>query len=274
MNNIYEILKRLYSHLLFLVLLGISLSLYFNTTYYQKAQVSSITRSINGFWHQQASRFTDLFTLRRTNLLLTLENTRLRNEIEGYRVKLQAYADASRQVTDTVGVFSYVPAKVVDNSINSRNNYIVLDAGTRKGVYKGMGVICSNGVVGIVANANQNYSSVISLLNTDIKVSAMHKKSGSFGAISWDGRNYRRVILDEIPLHVNVAVGDTIITSGFSTIFPKGIPIGRVVDFYNKDGSFMELTVELFADFKTIDYVYLVNSRAHGEVNQIQRVKQ
>lgn len=273
MNNLFDILKRLYIHLIFLILLGISLSLYFNTTYYQKAQVGALTKSISGFWHKQASQVTGVFDLQRSNILLLLENVKLRNELEGYKLKLQMLQDSFMRIKDTAGIFRYIPARVVDNSINSRHNFITIDAGIVDGAYKGMGVISKNGVVGIVSATTNHYSSVISLLNTDVKVSAMHKKSGAFGAISWDGMNYRRVILDEIPLHVNVAAGDTIVTSGFSTIFPKDIPIGRVVNYYNKDGSFLSITVELFADFKTLDYVYLVNSRVKSEVDRLQSVR-
>ncbi len=273
MNNLYEILKRLYIHLVFLILLGISLSLYFNTTYYQKSQVGAVTKSITGFWHQQASKVSSLFQLQRSNVILLLENAKLRNEIEGYRLKLQMLQDSFMRIEDTTGLFRYIPARVIDNSINSRHNYITLDAGANEGVYKGMGVICNNGVVGIVSATTKHFASVISLLNTDVRVSAMHKKSGAFGAVSWDGMNYRRVVLDEIPLHVSVAVGDTIVTSGFSTIFPKDIPIGRVVDFYIKDGSFLQVTVELFTDFKTLDYVYLVHSKAKNEVDGLQTMK-
>ncbi|MEW5845237.1 MAG: rod shape-determining protein MreC [Bacteroidota bacterium] len=273
MNNLFDILKRLYIHLIFLILLGISLSLYFNTTYYQKSQVGALTKSISGFWHKQASQVTSVFDLQRSNILLLMENVKLRNELEGYKLRLQMLQDSFMRIEDTAGIFRYIPARVVDNSINSRHNFITIDAGIVDGAYKGMGVICKNGVVGIVSATTNHYSSVISLLNTDLKVSAMHKKSGAFGAVSWDGMNYRRVILDEIPLHVNVAVGDTIVTSGFSAIFPKDIPIGRVVDFYNKDGSFLSITVELFADFKTLDYVYLVTSRVKSEVDRLQSVR-
>ncbi|HDP75129.1 MAG TPA: rod shape-determining protein MreC [Bacteroidales bacterium] len=273
MNNLYEILKRLYIHLVFLILLGVSLSLYFNTTYYQKSQVSAVTKSITGFWHKQASKVSNLFQLQRSNVLLLLENVKLRNEIEGYRLKLQMLQDSLMRIDDTSGVFRYIPARVIDNSINSRHNYITLDVGSNDGAYKGMGVICKNNVVGIVSATTKHFASVISLLNTDVRVSAMHKKSGSFGALSWDGMNYRRVVLDEIPLHVNVAVGDSIVTSGFSTIFPKDIPVGRVVDFYIKDGSFLQITVELFADFKTLTYVYLVDSKAKNEIDSLQTMK-
>lgn len=273
MNNLYEIFKRLYIHLIFLVLLGISLSLYFNTTYYQKSKVGHLTRSISGFWHRQVSQVTGLFDLKRTKILLLLENVKLRNELEGYKLKLQTLQDSLMRIKDTAGIYRYIPARVIDNSINTRHNFIMLDAGSADGVYKGMGVICKNGVVGVVSATTNHFATVISILNTDLRVSAMHRKSGAFGAISWDGLSYRQVVLDEIPLHVNVAVGDTIVTSGFSTIFPRDIPIGRVVDFYNKDGSFLSIRVELFSDFKTLDYVYLVVSGVKGEVERLQSVK-
>ncbi len=203
-------------------------------------------------------------------MYLALENIKLRNQMEAYRLRLRELQDSGSSFLDSAHINHYILARVIDNSINTRKNFLTIDVGSRNGVYKGMGVITQNGVVGIVASTSPNYSSVISLLNTDIKVSVKHKKSGSFGAISWDGTSYRKVILDEIPLHCNVSEGDTILTSGFSTIFPKEIPIGRVVDFYNKDGSFLSITVELFADFKTLDYVYLVDSKGINEIHQIQ----
>lgn len=271
MNSLLDLLKRLYNHLIFLVLLALSLSLYFKSSYYQKAKISAATRIITGTWYKQVSKVTDLFNLRRENTELLNENLELRNQIEGYKFMLRELVDTIVTQNDSLNFIEYIPSNVINNSISSQHNYLILDVGENKGVKSGMGVVSNSGVVGVVASVSSHYSSVISLLNTDLQISAMHKKSGAFGSLSWDGANYRKVILNEIPLHINISKGDTIVSSGYSAIFPKDIPIGKVVDFHSKDGSFLAITVELFAEFKTISKVYVIRSRVKEEIDSLQQ---
>lgn len=244
--------------------------MYFDTTYYQKARVSRLTRGIAGVISGQFSNVSQYMNLRRSNIELTLENVALRNEVEKLKGTLEEKGTVTLVDSLHGAKYLYIPARVIHNSVNRQQNYITLNVGQNDGVTQGMGVICGNGVIGVVASVSKNFSTAISLLNINLKVSAKLQKSGIFGSLSWDGLNYREVVLKDIPLHVPVAVGDSVVTSGFSSIFPRDIPMGTVVNFYVKDGSFYTIHLQLLADFKRLDHVYVVKSFDQPEISQIE----
>lgn len=270
MNNLFKLIQRYYFTLLFVLLFVASVLLYVRTTYYQKAALGGITREITGYFSSKIADVKEYFSLKDNNIRLSMENVALRNSLERYRAILQAVSDSSLVRVDSSVSFRYIPARIVRNSVNLLNNFMVIDVGTKQGVTKGMGVVCVNGVVGVVIAASPHFSSVISLLNTNLKVSAKHSKSGVFGSLSWNGIDYRQVELLEIPLHIDIAVGDTILTSGFSTLFPRNIPIGAITDFEKKGGRFYDIRVGLFADFKGLDRVYVLQSLKHEEFVRIE----
>ena len=131
-----------------------------------------------------------------------------------------------------------------------------------------MAVLTYSGIIGVVKKVTPNFASAISVLNRDYSISAKIKKNGYFGPVTWDGKGHKKVILSEIPHHVPVEPGDTIITSGYSTIYPEGILIGTVSDFKLKGGNFLEIEVELSTDFKNISYVQVVkNFKREEQIN-------
>jgi len=190
----------------------------------------------------------------------------LKNKIETNKIDL---SDSISGVK-----FTYSTARIINNSINKQNNYITLNAGSNEGIQREMGVITKDGVVGIVASVSNNFSTVISLLNTNLKVSAKHKRTGFYGSLYWDGLNYREVILSEIPQHVNLVEGDTIVTSGYSSIFPPDIPLGTIKEFDLKGGNFYIVKVKLLSDFKRLDYVCIIKSHLAAERKIIENEKQ
>jgi rod shape-determining protein MreC len=159
---------------------------------------------------------------------------------------------------------------VLNNSIFRQHNYITLDKGRSAGVKPEMGVISSEGIVGVVRGVSENFSSVISLLNSELSVSAKLKNSGYYGSFNWTGRDYRYGKLQDIPLHVDVSIGDTVITSGYSAIFPEGILVGFVEEYQEKGGRFLELTVELSTDFKKLNNVYIVKNLLKEEQKELE----
>lgn len=266
MNNFIRFLERYHFVILFILLSGVSLWMYLNTTYYQKAQVGRLTKYISGAVAGQFSNVGQYIQLRRTNIALTLENVALRNEIERLKATLEERGYSTRVDSLSGARFLHIPARVVNNSVNRQHNFITLNVGLNEGVTPGMGVICDSGVVGVVASVSRNFCTVISVLNISLRVSAKHGKSGIFGSLSWDGVNYREVSLRDIPLHVDIAQGDTIVSSGFSAIFPRDIPIGTISDFYRKDGSFHTIRVLLLTDFRQLNSVYVVKSFDSTEI--------
>lgn len=270
MNNFIRFLERFHFIILFILLFVISVAMYLNTTYYQKAEVGRLTKGVSGIVAGQFSNIGQYMNLKRSNIELMLENVALRNEVEKLRSTFE-HSKISSHIDSLHGArYLYIPARVVNNSVSRRHNFLTLNVGVNNGVSQGMGVITNDGVVGVVASVTRDFCTVISLLNVNLKVSAKHQKSGVFGSLSWDGVDYRQTILKDIPLHVNITAGDTVVTSGYSAIFPRDIPVGIVSDFYQKDGSFFTIKVLLLSDFKRLDYVYVVKSFDKLEITNIE----
>lgn len=273
MNSLLRFLEKYHVLILFIFLEGFSVWLLADHNYYQKAGFGNLSRSIISVIDNQRSHINQYLQLRQTNIELAIENVSLRNEIAQLKNKLETNKRA--QLDSISGAkYTYSTARIIYNSINKQNNYITLNSGYNDGIRREMGVITDDGVVGIVASVSNNFSTVISLLNTSLKVSAKHKRTGFYGSLYWDGINYREVILSEIPQHVNLAEGDTIVTSGYSSIFPPDIPLGTIKEFDLKGGNFYIVKVKLLADFKRLDYVSVIQSNLAAERNQLENQKQ
>lgn len=168
--------------------------------------------------------------------------------------------------------YQFIPALVINNSVNKQNNYITLNIGANHGVTSEMGVISTRGVVGIVKDVTGNYASVISIINRNSRVSAMIKHSGYFGSLYWDGTNYLYATMDDLPNHISVNRGDTIITSGYSSMFPKGKIIGIVEEVNeSRGGDFMSLSVRLNNDFKSLSHVMVVKNLLNEEQLNLEK---
>lgn len=167
--------------------------------------------------------------------------------------------------------YEYVVAKVINNSTNKTNNYLTLNKGWQQGIEPNMAVISANGIVGIVTNVSQNFSTVMSVLHTQYKASAKFKNSNYFGSLYWNGENYRTVSLAEIPFHVKFEIGDTLVTNGFSDIYPGNIMVGTIQSFNTNDNdNFYGINVQLATDFKKLEYVFVVNNLYKKECENLE----
>jgi rod shape-determining protein MreC len=176
-------------------------------------------------------------------------------------------ADTSGRYTQH---FTYITARVIRNSVNQASNLIYLDKGRLHGINKQMGVFNSNGIVGQVINVTDNYAAVMSVLSKDFKVSAKLKKNEYFGNMHWDGINSTTATMEEIPKHVPVKVGDTVVTSGFSELFPRNIMIGTVRKVKAQpDKNFLDISVDLSTDFGNLSYVYVVKNLKRSELQSL-----
>ena len=189
---------------------------------------------------------------------LRYENARLRSEISNAK-----YQDRYRLDTlSTIGNlqrYTFVPAKIVKNSVTLTNNTITIDKGSRHGVLENMGVLGPNGIVGIVRNVTPFYSDVMSILHQRSSISASLRRTGAFGSLVWRSNDPQQTKLTNIPLHVRVEPGDTVQTSGYSSMFPEAIMIGTVSEIEREPGSnFYDLTVRLTQDIQQTRYVYVV----------------
>ena len=176
-------------------------------------------------------------------------------------------------VTDSTHMqhYTYVPVKVINNSTQRRNNYLTINKGILQGVEPEMAVISSNGIVGIVKDVSKDFASVISVLHKNSSISARLSENGYFGSLIWDGRDPRIAQLTDIPHHVTIKEGMTVETSGFSSMFPRGIPVGKVLSSDIASGdNFHTIDVELNTDMNSISMVYVVNNLMRIEQRQLE----
>jgi len=257
--------------LLFLALeTGSVLMIAYNSVF-QQVRIFGVLMQIHGRFLNAQTNIKYYFSLRNVNEQLADENSRLLNQLAKYQTQLDTLkADSlSYKPLGDSSDFSYIPAKIIGNSTNKKQNYIIIDKGRKDGVGKDMGVISPNGVIGVVNAVSDNYSYIISLLNINQSVSAKISRLGAFGPLIWDGRSADYALLTEIPQHIKIQVGDSVVTSGFSSIFPPDIPLGTIRKSKIINGTHHEIQVKLFQDFRTLHYVNVVVSSHKEEVDKI-----
>lgn len=270
MNNLLRLLKRFQHVLYFLLLEVVALTLYINYNYYQKAQASLVFRRVESYVEAWRSRTANYFRLEEENQRLVRENLELRNALENNRILLRHNPTAKIDSALT-GRYTVRSARVISNTTARTHNFFTLDQGSKNGVTLQMPVLSEGNVAGIVVAVSPRFSIAISLLNTDLKVSAKLARTGYFGSLSWDGISHQTALLNEIPHHVEVRAGDSVVTSGYSNIFPAGIPIGLVESVENKGGDFSTLRIRLATDFKRIYYVTILQDNYRQELDSLQQ---
>ncbi len=213
----------------------------------------------------------DYFYLKNDNENLLKENAELRSRSTA---SFSMIVNDSYSVNDTTynQKYTYTSCKVVNNSINRRNNYLTLNKGAKQGIKHDMAVITSTGVVGVVKDVSENFCTVMSLLHSKSTISSKIKKNGFFGPLTWEGENFSYATLNDIPSHVQLVKGDTIVTSAYSLAFPENIMIGTVESLERKPGAiFFTVKIKLSTDFKKLNYVYVVNNLQKLEQEELEK---
>jgi rod shape-determining protein MreC len=169
--------------------------------------------------------------------------------------------------------YRFIPAQVVNNQVaRMDNNFITLNRGSLSGVKEDMGVLSPSGIVGVVVNVTPHFSTVIPILNPKSPPSCKIKGTNFPGTLSWDGKNTQYSFLKELPQHAEFNIGDTIVTSGFSTVFPEGIPVGSIENIIKEKGeNFNSLKVKLFTDFSALSEVMIVENSLREEQLTIEK---
>ena len=259
---------RNYFVFFFLLLEGISFLLIFQYNAFQRSGFIGHTRTITSALQDNFSGFRNYFGLRIENEILSIENARLRNELS----QKGRYDKIPGMVVDSVSqtAYNFIPSRVISSSVNKQYNYITVNKGLKQGIYPDMAAISETGAVGIVIAASNNYSTIIPILNRNFRVSAKLKKNNFFGIIEWEGRSTEFVSLREIPVHVNVQNGDTVVTSGFSAVFPEGILIGTVENIEDTGENFYNISVRLSTDFRKIYHINLVRFNYKAELEELE----
>jgi len=270
MRNLLNFLARYSNLIIFLILEGIAFYLITNGNNYQSAKVVNGFRSLTLGIESRISNFRNYMNLREINKTLADENAVLRNNIQ-----LQSIKDNSLffSVSDSINKqqYYYTSAEVISNSINRQKNFFTISKGKRQGAEVDMAVTAGKSVAGVIVGCSENYSVVMSLLNLDFRLSAKIKTNGYFGSLSWNGLDNRHAILSEIPQHVDVNVGDTIETTGYSAIFPEGLEIGTVSEFEKKGGDFYHITILLATDFRNLHHVNIVGNMKKTEQLELEK---
>lgn len=211
----------------------------------------------------------DYFSLRQANDSLALENFRLRLRVAQIEKFVSDTLRRSDIPATTLG-YKYIPATISKISNNTQHNYIIIDKGSDDGVLQGDGVITGKGAVGVIDAVSRNFSYARSFKNHGMSISARVGKTGISGPLVWDGVSSNGALLKEIPLHMEIAVGDTIYTSGFSSIFPPDIPLGTAGESRIVNGSTSEIKVSLFEDFSALRYVTVVENLGRKEIKELE----
>lgn len=264
MKNLFALIWRNNFFLLFLILQSICFFLMVSNKKYHQASFLNSTNKAVANVNKLVSAVTQYINLKENNEALSRENAALKSLFPDV-----FYIDSAQKIVkhDTLykQQYTFTPARIINNSVNRRNNYLTLDKGTAQGVGPGMAVITSQGIVGVVKDVSEHYSSVMSVLHKEFKLSVRVKKNGYIGSLVWEGYNSAYVTLDYIARHVPVAKGDTIVTSNFSSIFPEGVMVGTIDNVDDVAGDFFKIRVKLSADLGSLTYVYVVNNLMRNE---------
>lgn len=273
MRNLLNFLARYNNLIIFLILEGLSFYFLATRNSYHNMRIMFGVRGLTHSIETKVSNTRAYLSLKDVNISLAAENTALKNSIERL-VKRENSVFYS--VSDSVLKQQYLhtSASVIDNSINKQKNFFTLDKGKQQGVSVDMAVTSGEGVAGVIVGCSENYSLAMSVLNLDFRLSARLKSNGYYGSLNWDGVNYRKAILSEIPQHVPINVGDTIETTGYSAIFPESIMVGTVSDFEKMGGDFYKITVTLATDFKKLHFVDVIGNMNKSEQLELQNAFQ
>ncbi len=250
--------------LLFILLEAACIFMVSNNGMVQRYRLIGKLREVQGFFWEKLVAINEYSSLKKTNEQLSAENTLLMEKL----FKQKEISAAINE--DTLKVpFSFIHAKVVRNTLNTTHNYIIINKGSNDGVEEDMGVITPSGVVGITRGVSENYSYVLSFLNTSQQVSAKIGHSNTFGPLSWEPGKEKVAVLNEIPQHLQVKLQDTVYTSGYSSFYPPDIPIGLVTGSKVINGVHLRVDVELLQDFRSLNYVMVVKNNNKDEIERL-----
>lgn len=258
MRNLLIFITKYNAFFLFVIFEVISLVIYIKYNSFQKATFITSTNSVTGGLYTRVSQLKEYLKLKDVNDSLASENARLRNAL-----KSSFYVDtvAKHKLTDTTYKlqYEYIVAKVINNSVNRAANYITINKGSKQGIAKGMGVICGLGIVGKVVYVSDHFAVIQSLLHKDSQFSAMLAKNKDIGTIEWnDELDPHWGLLKDVSNNARPTVGEMVVTSGYS-LFPAGVPIGRVSNLHPKGGGFsLNLEVKFSVNFSQLQYVDVV----------------
>lgn len=275
MRNLFRLIVKNYFVLLFLLLEAISLVFIFQFNPFQKSFIISASRNLNASLNYKIAGVKDYLFLNEENERLNNENAKLRNQL-GDLNKVIYLSVPDSLGSDTIEIssidrFFYKPAEIVSGTVNKQYNYLTINKGNNQNLKRDMAVISGEGVVGMILSASNNFAIVQPLINRNSRAGARLRGNDYFGILDWDGSSPKYAQLREIPVHVELQLGDTVETSGFSSVYPKGLPIGFISDFQKGRGNFYDIEIQLFVNFNTINHVLVINNIYQEEKRKLER---
>lgn len=279
MRNLIAFLAK-YNHWFVFVLLEVfSLVLLFQFNNYQGSVWFTSANCVSGKVYEWSSAIETFFSMKKVNQELTQRNLHLEQQIAKMQEPLTRTTNDSMSLHKTKqqvqSEFKLYPAKVISNNLDKADNLITIDKGSADGIRKDMGVACGNGVVGVVYMVSTHYSIVIPVLNSHSNVSCMIRGRGYFGYLRWYGGDPTIAYVDDIPRHARFKTGMSVVTSGYSSIFPPGIMVGKIKRVYNSpNGYSYRLMVELATDFSNLRDVCVIDNAGMEERIELMRAVQ
>lgn len=270
MRLIFKFIAKYKYFLLFLFLEFVALFFTIQSHSYHKSKFINSANNITGGFYKKINSVNEFFNLKKENQRLANENSQLKNLLY-----LKAYTTDSLLIEsiDTINYyqkFNFSVAKVINNNYNKRNNYLTINKGKKQGVYPEMGVINSNGIIGVTNSVSNNYATVISILNKYSQINVKLKNNNHFGTLSWDGKDYKTIQLLDLPRQTPIKVGDTVITGGKSTIFPEGIPVGVVQEIKIENNVYSLVNITLFNDMSSLSNINIIKNLEKDEIKKLE----
>jgi rod shape-determining protein MreC len=270
MRTLWQFISNYNAFFLFLIFEIAALVIYVKNNSYQRAEFINSANGAAGNIYARADKFSSYLSLNVVNDSLARENAHLRNLL-----KSSYYVDTvvRQKVTDTVykKQYEYIAARVINNSVNKGNNYLTINRGTEQGIDKGMGVICSKGIVGKVVFVSAHFALVQSLLHKESQFSAMLADNKEIGYIAWgEDMDPQKGVLKDVSNNAQPKLGEWVVTSGYS-LFPEGIPIGKISSLHIKGGGYsLNMEVTLSVDFSKLEYVDVVDNKFGNEQDALE----
>lgn len=275
MQNFVRFFTKIGSFLLFALLEGVALYLLFSSNNFQQSVFFTSANKVAGALYTFEEAVAGFFYLKEDNEALLRENNDLHKQIDWLESELS-------RLTDTTGIalmrkekpgeFDLIPAKVIHNSVTKLRNSITLKGGKLDGIEPGMGVANADGIVGVVSHVSNHYAAVIPVLCPPNRFSCKLKNSNASGSLVWDGEDRRFALMEEVPPYVPVSKGDTVVTSGFSSIFPEGLMVGTVEEYdVGDDANYLILKIRLAVRFDALSTVRVIRFTGRNEYNQLKK---
>ena len=277
MNNLIEFFKNNFHYFLLAVLLVLSILMLGKSMSYSGYKLARFSQSITGPIQKSWSGVMHTFSLGPENEKLVQQNIALLREQDNmFIVKddttLTQMSEVDSLQTQRMRLYDYSYAHVIFKTTDQAFNYIIVDKGSEDGICKDMAVTSPTGVVGVVSDVSKHFSAIIPILHPDSRISAIVSPINQVGTVVWEGPDPEVAFLENIPQHLEINVGDSVMTSGFSNIFPKGMLIGTVKEvMVGKNASFLTIKLRLATDFKRLGLVYLIENQYKSEIDTLKR---